>query len=150
MNREAESAGCSLGMAMFFVGKYRLGKPEPAVKMVGPPKKAPYVVPVVLWLMGFFIVMAFAGRGKLSWMMGVLAVSYLLLLPGYLLAALLYNFFVHPRKYKDWNEKFIRQQCGFRSRIRTGGTGVALRGSKSRIPVIPLTISVGLPNSSAS
>lgn len=68
--------------------------------------------------MGFFIVMAFAGRGKLSWMMGALAVGYILLLPAYLLAALLYNFFLRPKKYKNWNEEFICQRCGSRSRNR--------------------------------
>jgi len=101
----------------FFVGKYRGANQSLLSKMLGPPKKAPYLAPVILWVMGFFIVIAFAGRGKLSWMMGALSVGYLLILPAYLLAALLYNFFLRPKKYKDWTEEFICQQCGFHSRI---------------------------------
>jgi hypothetical protein len=97
----------------FFVGKYRGANRSLLSKMVAPPRKAPYVAPVVLWLMGFFIVMAFAGRGKLSLMMGVLAVGYLLLLPGYLLAALFYNFFLLPKKKRDWETRFMCQKCGF-------------------------------------
>lgn len=65
----------------FFVGKYRRATRSLLSKMAGPPRKAPYVAPVVLWLMGIFIVMAFAGRGKLSWMMGALSMGYALLLP---------------------------------------------------------------------
>jgi hypothetical protein len=30
--------------------------------MVGPPKKLPFAAPMILWLLGFFVVMAFAGR----------------------------------------------------------------------------------------
>ena len=81
----------------FFVGKYRGANQSLLSKMVAPPRKAPYVAPVVLWLIGFFIVMAFAGRGKLSWTMGALSVGYPFILPAYLLAALLYNFFVRPK-----------------------------------------------------
>ena len=105
----------------FFVGKYSGANQSLLSKMAAPPTKAPCLSPVGLWLVGFFIVMAFAGRGKLSWMMGVLSVGYLLLLPAYLLAALLYNFFVRPKKYKDWTEEFICQQCGFHSRIGEQG-----------------------------
>jgi len=110
----------------FFVGKYKGANQSLLSKMLAPPRKAPYAAPVILWLMGFFIVMAFAGRGKLSWVMGALSVGYLLILPAYFLAALLYNFFVRPKKYKGWNEEFICQQCGFRSRIRKGETAAAL------------------------
>jgi hypothetical protein len=68
--------------------------------MVRPPTKAPLIAPVILWLIGFFILMAFAGRQKLSAMMGALSFVYLLLLPAYVLSALLYNFFIRPTKYK--------------------------------------------------
>jgi len=96
----------------FFVGKYKGANQSLLSKMVAPPRKAPYVAPVVLWLMGFFFVMAFPGRGKLSWTMGALAVGYLLLLPAYLLAALLYNFLVCPKKHKAWENQFMCQRCG--------------------------------------
>ena len=96
----------------FFIGKYRGGNQSVLSKMVAPPRKAPYVAPVTLWLMGFFIVMAFAGRGKLSWTMGALAVGYLLMLPTYLLAALLYNFFLRPKKRKAWENQSLCQRCG--------------------------------------
>ena len=102
----------------FLFGKYRGTSQSRLSKMLTPPAKVPYIAPLILWLIGFLIVMAFAGRGKLSWIMGALSVGYLLLLPAYLLAALLYNFLIRPKKYKDWNEELICQRCGFRSGIR--------------------------------
>jgi hypothetical protein len=48
-----------------------------------------------------------------------LSVGYLLVLPAYILAALLYNFFLRSKKYKTWSEEFICQRCGFRPRIWT-------------------------------
>jgi hypothetical protein len=60
----------------FFVGKYRGANQSLLAKTVGLPRKVPYVAPVILWLMGFFIVMAFVGRGKPSWMMGAKARWY--------------------------------------------------------------------------
>src|SRR6266404_8742000 len=102
----------------FFVGKYKGANQSLLSKIACPPRKAPYVAPLVLCLMGFFIVMVLAGRGKLSWMMGALSVGYLLIFPAYLLAALLYNFFIRPKKCKDWTEEFICQQCGFHPGIR--------------------------------
>jgi hypothetical protein len=52
------------------------------------------------------------GRGRLSLMMGALAVGYLLMLPAYLLAALRYNFFLRPKKQKAWENQFLCQRCG--------------------------------------
>jgi uncharacterized membrane protein YfcA len=80
---------------------------------LNPPRKWPYGAPAILWLLGFFILMAFAGREKLSWMMGAVSAGYLLLLPAYFLAALLYNFFLRPRKKRDWEARFMCQKCGF-------------------------------------
>jgi hypothetical protein len=94
-----------------FLGKYRGMSQSRLSKMAGPPRKAPYVTPVILWVVGLFIVMAFAGRGKLSWMMGALSVGYLFALPAYLLAALLYNFFLRPKRNKHWEEKFMCLRC---------------------------------------
>ena len=96
----------------FFVGKYRKANQSRLSKMVAPPRKAPYVLPVILWLMGFFIVVAFAGRGKLSWMMGALSFGYLLALPAYLLIALFYNVLFRPKKQKRWEGRFMCQRCG--------------------------------------
>jgi hypothetical protein len=106
----------------FFVGKYRGANQSLLSKMVAPPRKAPYLAPVVLWLVGFFVVMAFAWSGKLSWIMDALSIGYLLLLPAYLLATLLYNFLVRPKKYKGWNEQFMCQRCGSLSRPPETGT----------------------------
>jgi hypothetical protein len=108
------------------LGRYRGTSQSRLSKALSPPRKLSYAPPAILWLLGFFILMSFAVRGKLSWMMGALSVGYLLLLPAYLLVALLYNFFLRPKKYRDWNEEFICQQCGFHSRIRRGQTGVVL------------------------
>jgi hypothetical protein len=44
-------------------------------KIAAPPRKMAFAVPVVLWLLGFFILMAFDARGKLSWIMGALSVT---------------------------------------------------------------------------
>lgn len=107
-------------------GRYRGTSQSQLSRAASPPRKLPYAAPAILWLPGFFIVMSFAVRSRLSWMMGALSIGYLQLLPTYLLAALFYNFFLRPRKYKDWNEEFICQRCDFRSRIRQGEIGVAL------------------------
>jgi hypothetical protein len=109
------------------LGKYKGASQSRLSKMASPPGKAPYIAPIILWLLGFFIVMAFTAREKLSRIMGALSVGYVLLLPGYLLAALIYNFFLRPKKYKDWNEEFICQRCGIHSRIGLGESGVALK-----------------------
>lgn len=78
---------------------------------VDPPKKGRYVASVMLWLVGFFIVMAFAGRGKISTGMALFSVSYVLLLPGVLIATLAYNLIVYPAKYRRWKSKFMCQDC---------------------------------------
>ena len=80
-------------------------------KMAGPPRKAPYLRPLALWLLGLFIVMALAGRGRISMTMAVFDVAYILLLPALLLAALAYNLFVRPRSIKAWESKFMCQRC---------------------------------------
>jgi hypothetical protein len=80
--------------------------------MVSPPRKLPYISPMILWLVGFFPLMAFVGRGKLSLAMGLISVAYLLLLPTYLLGTLSYNFVVHPKRYHSWEKNFMCQRCG--------------------------------------
>jgi len=69
-------------------------------------------VVLVLWLIGFFILMSFDAQGKLSWVMAVLSVAYVLLLPAYLLGSLIYNLFIRPKKFKQWQQKFMCQHCG--------------------------------------
>jgi hypothetical protein len=96
----------------FFIGEHRGANQSLLSKMAGPPRKAPYVALVILWLMGFFIVMAFAGRGKLSEAMAIFSVAYLLLLPLILVGTLAYNLFVYPRKCRRWESKFLCQHCG--------------------------------------
>jgi hypothetical protein len=71
----------------FLLWRYQGTSQSRLSKMLAPPTKAPYTAPVILWLIGLFIVMAFAGRGKLSWMMGAISAAYFLLLPAYLLAS---------------------------------------------------------------
>jgi hypothetical protein len=126
-----ESCGRIAGLILgsgggHLLGKYKGASQSRLSKMASPPGKAPYIAPIILWLLGFFIVTAFAVREKLSWMMGALSVGYLLILPAYLLAALIYNHFLRPKKYKDWNEEFICQRCGIHSRIGKGESGVLL------------------------
>ncbi len=93
-------------------GRYKGTSQSRLSKAVSPPTKLPYAAPAIPWLLGFFILMAFAGRGKLSWMIGIVSVGGVLLLPVYLFAALFYNFFVRPKKYRDWLEKFMCQHYG--------------------------------------
>jgi hypothetical protein len=94
------------------VGRLRGTSQSLLAKRIAPPKKLPYAAPAIAWLVGFFILMAFDGRGKLSWLMGALSVGYVFLLPAYLVGSLFYNFFVRPRKYQNWKQKFMCQQCG--------------------------------------
>jgi hypothetical protein len=81
-------------------------------KAQSPPKKLPYAAPTILWLLGFFILMGFDGRGKLSWMMGILSVTYLLLLPFFLFGVLFYNLFVRPKRERAWESQFVCQRYG--------------------------------------
>jgi hypothetical protein len=95
-----------------FFGRYRGASQSRLSALLNPPGKAPYVGPIILWLIGFFILMSFDGRGKLSWEMAALSAAYLLALPAYLLGSLSYNFVVRPRRLKDWERKFMCQRCG--------------------------------------
>lgn len=97
-------------------------------KRVDPPRKAPHLAPAILWLIGFFILLAFDGRGKLSWLVGVLSVGYFSLLPGYLVVSSFYNFFVCPTQYRNWEQTFVCQRCGPILAPRTG-TQAWLSGS---------------------
>jgi hypothetical protein len=93
-------------------GRYRGTSQSRLSALSNPPAGAPYLGPIILWLIGFFILMSFDGQGKLSWEMAVLSVAYLFLLPAYLLVSLFYNFFVRTAKHRRWNEKFMCQRCG--------------------------------------
>jgi hypothetical protein len=112
-----ESSGRAVGWILgsadgWWIGRYRGTSQSRLSKMVGPPIRLPYVSPVILWLVGFFVVMSLAGRGKLSWMMGFLCVAYILLLPAYLLGTTFYNLFVRPKKYRNWESTFLCLRCG--------------------------------------
>ena len=93
-------------------GKYRGRNQSRLSAMVSPPRKLPYGSPLALWLVGFFVAMAFVGQGRLSFGMGFLAVVYILSLPAYLLGAVCYNLAIQPKKSKHWNRKFMCQRCG--------------------------------------
>jgi hypothetical protein len=80
--------------------------------MVGPPRRLPFAAPMILWFLGFFILVAFDGRGKLSWLMGMISAVYILAIPVYFLVVLFYDLFVRPKKHKDWERKFTCQHCG--------------------------------------
>jgi hypothetical protein len=56
--------------------------------------------------------MAFAGRGKLSILMAAASVGYVLLLPSYASAALVYNLVGRPKKNRAWANTFMCQRCG--------------------------------------
>ena len=112
-----ESQGWFLGFLLGgmdgpLFGRYRGTSQSRLSRMLNPPRKLPYVAPTILWLIGFFVLMSFDARGKLSWAMAVLSVAYILALPAYLLGSLCYNFVVRPRKLKNWERKFMCQRCG--------------------------------------
>ena len=93
-------------------GRYRGTSQSCVSAMVGPPRKLAYATPVILWLLGFFPLMAFVGRGKLSWLAGLLSAAYLLLLPALPIGAFVYNFLVYPKRHSRWERTFMCQRCG--------------------------------------
>src|SRR5580700_441340 len=93
-------------------GKYRGRNQSHLSQMVRPPAKFPYATPAILWLVGFFPLMAFVGRRKLSFAMGLVSAAYILLLPTLVVSAVVYNFFVYPQKYRTWDGTFMCQRCG--------------------------------------
>jgi hypothetical protein len=110
-----ESRGSFLGLLLgsgALFGRYRGTSQSRLSASLNPPIKLPYVAPIVLWLIGFFILMSFDAQGKLSRAMAVLSVAYVLLLPAYLLGSLTYNLFIRPKKFKQWQQKFMCQRCG--------------------------------------
>jgi hypothetical protein len=112
MSHEAEFRDFALGTgAGLYFGKYRARSQTRLSKMAGPPRKAPYLRPVALWLLGLFIVMTFSGHGRISMTVAVFDVAYILLLPALLLTMLAYNLFVRPWKIRAWEDKFMCQRC---------------------------------------
>lgn len=112
-----ESRGSILGAFIgsgdgLLFGRYRGKSQSRLSKTVAPPKKMPYAVPTVLWLLGFFVVMAFVSRGKLTTPMTIAAVAYMFLLPALLIGTLAYNLFIYPKKQKTWEGQFLCQRCG--------------------------------------
>jgi hypothetical protein len=95
-----------------YFGKHRGQSQTNLSKIAGPPCKAPYLRPVGLWLLGLFIVMAFAGRGRISMTVAVFDLAYILLLPALLVTALKYNLFVRPGKIRACEGKFMCQRYG--------------------------------------
>jgi hypothetical protein len=96
----------------FLFGSYRGTSQSRLSKAMNPPRKLPYVAPVILWLVGLFPTMASVARAKLSPLTGLISVAYVLALPVYFLVALFYNWLVRPKKYKNWERKFMCQRCG--------------------------------------
>jgi hypothetical protein len=93
-------------------GRFRGTRQSLLSKRIDPPKKMPYAAPAILWLLGFFILMAFDGRGKLSGLMGMISSGYILATPVYFLVALFHNFLVRPKKQRGWKRKSMCQRCG--------------------------------------
>jgi hypothetical protein len=106
-------------------GRYRGTNKSQLSKMAGPPAKMPYVGPTTLWLVGFFPIMAFVSRGKLSVLTGLVSVGYTFLLPAYLLGALFYNFVPCPKKYRKWHATFMYQRCGALIEPQAGARSIA-------------------------
>lgn len=102
-------AGVTDGMLF---GSYKGINQSRLSNMVRPPAKFPYATPAILWLVGFFPLIAFVGRGKLSFAMGLVSVAYVLFLPALVASAFVYNLFVYRTKYRAWETMFMCQRCG--------------------------------------
>lgn len=121
--------GAGLGL-----GRYRGGTQSRLSALLSPPRKFSYGLPIVLWLLGFFPFMAFVGRGKLSWTMGLVATLYILLLPALPIAAFAYNLVVYPRKYKRWETTFICRRCGLLIAAQTSSRSIARACGQTGVP----------------
>jgi hypothetical protein len=102
--------GSFLGDGLWF-GRYRGTSQSRLSAMLSPPRKFPHGLPMVVWLLVFFPLMAFVGRGKLSWIMGLIATVYVFLLPALPVGAFAYNQLVYPRKYKRWDATLVCERC---------------------------------------
>jgi hypothetical protein len=112
-----ESRGWFLGLLLGGIGgalfgRYRGTSQNRLSRSLNPPRGLPYLAAIVVWLIGFFVLMSFDAQGKLSWAMAAFSVTYILLLPAYLLGSLIYNLFFRPKKFKQWQQKFMCQRCG--------------------------------------
>ena len=94
------------------LGRYQGTNQNRLSKIARPPVRPPFVSPVILWFVGLFVVMAFVGGGRASWMVGFLAAAYVLSLPAYFLVAVSYCFFVRPKKHRRWDGMFMCGRCG--------------------------------------
>jgi hypothetical protein len=65
-----------------FFARYRGTNQSRLSAIAAPPMSLPYASPAILWFIGFFILMAFAGRGKLSTLLAFVSVVYIFLLPA--------------------------------------------------------------------
>lgn len=101
--------GSSNGMLF---GRHRGTSQSQLSAILRPPRKAPFLLPAILWLVGFFVLAAFDSRGKLTWFMGALTAGYILLFPACCLVPLVYNLVVRPKKLKEWERQFLCQRCG--------------------------------------
>jgi hypothetical protein len=104
----------------------RWGRSESRLSaMLSPPQKFPYGRPIVLWLIAFFPLMAFVGRGKLSWATGLITTLYVFLLPAIPVGAFAYNLSVYPRKYAGWDSTLACRRCGARFQPRANSQSIA-------------------------
>jgi hypothetical protein len=120
--------GWLLGNGLW-LGRYRGTSQSRLSTMLSPPRKLPYGLPIALWLLGFFPLMVFVVRGKLSWTMGLIASVYLFLLPALPIAAFAYNSFVYRRKYAAWERTFVCQRCGTLLASHSPGRSLAIAQS---------------------
>lgn len=93
-------------------GRHRGTSQSQLSAVLRPPRKAPFLSPVILWLVGFFFLTGFDARGKLAWLMGALTAGYILLFPACCLVPLFYNLVVRPKKLGEWESQFLCQRCG--------------------------------------
>lgn len=132
---ESRSRFCGIFLGSgdgFLFGAHRGKSQSRLSEMIGPPKKLPYAGPAILWLLGLFMLMAFDGRGKLSWLMGMISAVYILAIPAYFLVALFHNLLVRPKKHEDWERKSMCQRCWALIEPPTVTTDQASWGAVSR------------------
>src|SRR5260370_10319238 len=84
------------GRSGFYFGRFQKQTQTRLSAAASPPRKGRSIPLAVLWLIGFFIVIASAGRRRISTTMALFSVSYVLLLPGLVIGMFVYHLAVSP------------------------------------------------------
>ena len=112
-----QSRGGFLGFLLgtsngLLLGRYRETSESRLAASLRPPRKAPYLSPIILWFFGFFPALSLIVNKIHGPVKGVLSLAHFLLLPACILASLLYNFVIRPGKLRAWEQRSMCLACG--------------------------------------